>query len=406
MHQDALSLLVCPHDLTTLSRTGEQRLQCANGHAFAVENGIPNLVIAESMAGYLHHVPTNRGGYEDLLRPAPGGRRDGRWRLRIEVARAARYYRTTVDRSWAVLPAELKERKPPEQDRFREIHGATRFTHELTKRLEKQMFWDDVQLPEPACELGVHTGHSSRYFFGDRPLGWGSNYVPATMRRPRSDYAHANLFAANIKFLPFPDGHLASLCCSQTLTVAYASIGSILAEANRVLAVGGRFAFVTHGPAFRRALPRDGWPDMRLSADECRRRTLERADYMSQLYTLDEWTQLLQAHGFDVELSRGLLSTDYARFVQLFYVREMVTPPIFTAPFQTRRMRALKALCGMSARAEAETVTRLERMMGAIMAHEMERHRNAPFRDEAFMDAGIVATKRRHSDLPRIAPRL
>ena len=397
--------LVCPYDLGPLSPDGEA-VACAQGHRFAMQGDVANLVIAEAASAYLHHVPGDTTTYEDSLRTAPrDGRRPGRVDLALAVLRAARFYSTTVERAWRLFPPDLAARPLPAADRFREIHGDTMFTHELTKRLEKQLFWDDVELPDPACELGIHTGEASRYFFGERRLAWGSNYVPSAMRRPHDHYPHRGLFAAYIKFLPFADGSLASLCCSQTLTVAYASIGSILAEVNRVLATGGHFAFVTHGPAFRSALPRAGWPEMGLSPRECQRRIAERSSYMAHLYTMDEWAQLLQAHGFDVLFSRGLLSTDHARFVQLFYAPEMMLPPVFTARFQTPRMRLVKALGGLSPSDEAQAVARLKTMMGTITAYELDRHRGAPFDDTRFLDAGIVAVRRREAGIHRLPPR-
>ncbi|HET7524419.1 MAG TPA: hypothetical protein VFK10_00610 [Burkholderiaceae bacterium] len=399
------AVLVCPYDLGPLSADRDASVVCGQGHRFAVHAGIADLVLAEATSAYLHHVPGDTTTYEDSLRPGRGGRRPGRLALALDVVRAARFYRTTVQRAWRLFPRDLATQPLPGADGFRRIHGDTMFTHEVTKRLEKELFWDDVELPAPACELGIHSGESSRYFFGDRALQWGSNYVPSTMQRPREDYPHRGLFAANIKFLPFVDGSLASLCCSQTLTVAYASIGSILAEVNRVLALGGRFAFVTHGPAFRWALPRDGWPEMGLSALACQRRIAERSSYMAHLYTMDEWGQLLQAHGFDVEFSRGLLSSDHARFVQLFYAQEMILPPVFTARYHTPRMRLVKALAGLTPAREAVAVSRLNTMMGAIVAHELDRHRGAPFDDTRFFDAGIVAVKRRESGVHRLVPR-
>jgi len=397
--------LVCPYDLGTLSSDGERRLRCASGHVFAVQTEIPDLVIAEVPSAYLHHVPGETATYEDELKPARRSAHFGRIGFARTVWRAARFYCDTVPRARRVFPADLVARPPAPPDHFRAIHGATSFTHEVTKRLEKALFWDEVELPEPACELGIHSGESSRYFFADRSLTWGSNYVSAKMQRPRAEYPHRHLFAANIKFLPFSDGALSSLCCSQTLTVAYASISSILAEINRVLAPGGRFAFTTHGPAFLSALPRDGWPEMGLSAAECRRRTLRRSSYMSQLYTPDEWKQLLAAHGFEIERSRGLLSTRYSRFVQLFYAEEMLFPPIFTPRFQTPRMRLVKALAGLSAEREAQIVTQLDTMMGAILAYELNENRGAPFDDVGFLDAGIVAIKQRDANVARLAPR-
>lgn len=404
-HDAPSPALVCPHDLGPLSQDGEAGLRCDSGHRFVVQGRVPDLVVAEAASAYLHHVPADTTTYEDSLRPSSGGRRSDRLALALAVARAARFYGRTVGRAWRLFPPDLTARPLQPADTFRAIHGDTMFTHELTKRLEKNQFWDDVQLPEPACEVGIHTGTSSRYFFADRQLSWGSNYVPSTMRRPRQDFPHRGLFAANIKFLPFPDGSLGSLCCSQTLTVAYASIGSILAEVNRVLTIGGLFAFVTHGPAFRSALPRDGWPEMGLSGPECRRLIAERSSYMSQLYTMDEWAQLLQAHGFEVRFSRGLLSTDHSRFVQLFYANEMMLPPIFTERFQTPRMRLVKALAGLMPRQEAEAAARLNTMMGAILGYELQQHRGEAFDDTRFLDAGIVAVKRRESGVRRLAPR-
>jgi hypothetical protein len=83
----------------------------------------------------------------------------------------------------------------------------------------------------------------------------------------------------------------------------------------------------------------------------------------------------------------------------------MLFPPIFTPRFQTPRMRLVKALAGLSAEREAQIVTQLDTMMGAILAYELNENRGAPFDDVGFLDAGIVAIKQRDANVARLAPR-
>ena len=48
MKPDLVQLLACPHDGSALTLNGDARLECAEGHGFAVRDGVPRLVPEES----------------------------------------------------------------------------------------------------------------------------------------------------------------------------------------------------------------------------------------------------------------------------------------------------------------------------------------------------------------------
>ena len=293
----------------------------------------------------------------------------------------------------------------PPADGFSDVFGPGLYAHELLKRLEKELFWERQTLDRPAYEIGVSDGRASRYFFAGREIDFGSEYLLGEL--VGSPSPHGLRFSANVKFLPFRDGALATVLCSQTITCVYASILSVLAEINRVLRPGGRFLFTTHGPGYLQGLPLEGWPGMGLSPADCMRRNEQRSNYMAHLYGREEWRQLLDATGFELVESRGILSLDLARYSHLFYFFESHGPNPFRDLYRHDRAAAVvQALFG-GARAYRSCDATYREMMQRVLAHELLTHARSEFDDCRYLDAGLVAVKREFVAAPvaRLHPR-
>jgi SAM-dependent methyltransferase len=406
--------LVCPLDLVDFGRPRPEELRCPFGHGFAVIQGTPDLAVVEGEVTHVHHRPDRRllafASYDDQRHIGPRFTpRSTLWRrircLR-EVERSARFYRRTIPRAYARLDVEAPDRPPvPPADRFSQIFGPGLYAHELLKRLEKELFWDRLQLLRPAYEIGTSDGNASRYFFEGRAIDFGSEYLLDELIRSR--IPHDRRFSANIKFLPFRDGSLETVLCSQTITCIYASILAVLTEINRVLRPGGRLLFTCHGPAYLRGLPPGGWSEMRLSALECLRRNEQRSSYMAHLYTGDEWRQILAATGFELAETRGILSTDLARYSQLFYFAESHGPNVFRERYRQGRLGAIVRLFFGGGRAHRNCDAKYRDIMQRVLAHELARNSNAEFDNRRYLDAGIVAVKRASMSPPvvRLGPR-
>jgi SAM-dependent methyltransferase len=412
--ENAFTPLVCPFDLGGFTRPESGVLRCASGHIFPVVRGTPDLAVEEDWTASLHHRPDRKlvsfPSYDEqrhigqpvIPRPTPLTRIRALQRLK----RSVRFYRQTVPLAFARLEVDAPDRSPaPPADRFTDIFGPGLYAHELLKRLEKELFWDRLSLTRPACEIGTCDGNASRYFFTDREIDFGSEYLLDQL--VRSQIPHGMRFSANIKFLPFADASLETILCSQTVTCVYASIWSMLAEVNRVLRPGGRFLFTTHGPAYMRSLPVQGWPEMGLSARDCMEKNEQRANYMAHLYTREEWRQILSATGFDLTESRGILSLDLARYSQLFYFTESFGPNVFRERYQRGRVGGVVQVLFGGGRAYRDCQAKYRDIMQRILAHELARHANAEFDDQHYLDAGIVATKRLAASPPiaRLTPR-
>jgi SAM-dependent methyltransferase len=308
-----------------------------------------------------------------------------------------------VPRAYARLEVESPDRRAaPPVDGFEDVFGPGLHAHELLKRLEKELFWDRQALARPAYEIGISEGHASRYFFADRRIDFGSEYLLPELVASRT--AHEVRFAASIGFLPFPNESLETVLCSQTITCIYASILSVLAEVNRVLRPGGRFVFTTHGPAYLQGLPLGGWPEMGLTAEDCARRNEQRSSYMAHLYGQEEWRQLLGAAGFELAETQGILSLDLARYSHLFYFAESYGPNLFRARYRQGRSGALVRLLFGGGRAYRECAARYREIMQRVLAHELAVHARAEFDDRRYLDAGLVAVKR-SSPSPAVARR-
>jgi SAM-dependent methyltransferase len=404
-----LPRLVCPLHLEDVSDTDLEHRRCARGHEFGVVKGMPDFTIMEDVDAHLHHRPDRRlsafPSYDEERRgrPRSGAPSFGsRLRRLAQLVRNASWYRRMVPRACARLLAELSPPPAPPPDAFPEIFGPGLYAHELLKRLEKEAFWDRLSLRSPSYEVGTSDGHASRYFFQGRTIDFGSEFLLKELVASQSP--HRVRFSASLKFLPFPDASLETVLCSQTITCIYASIVSILAEVNRVLRPGGRFVFTTHGPAYLRGLPLEGWPAMGLSAQDCLRRNEERSNYMAHLYTAEEWRQLLAAAGFELAETRGLLSLDVARYSHLFYFTESYGPNVFRAPYRQGRVgRLVRALFG-GARAYDVCDRQYRALMQRALAHELKEHGMASFDDRRYLDAGLVAVKRISvsSTIPRL----
>ncbi len=310
-----------------------------------------------------------------------------------QVLRSIHFYKKLVPLALTELKVKFPEKFPaPREDSFARIYGPGLCAHELLKRLEKEMFWDQLPLTRPSYEVGTSNGYASRYLFSDRPIDFGSEYLLGDLLESR--LPHELQFSANIKFLPLADASLNTVLCSQTVTCIYAPIHSILAEINRVLKPGGCFLFTTHGPAYLRGLPLQGWPEMGLSARDCARRNERRSHYMAHLYTLDEWRQILGVCGFELEKSRGILSLDLARYSQLFYFAENSGPNIFRERYNRGRIGALVRMLFGGEQPYRDCQANYREIMQWILAHELARNAQAPFNERLYLDAGIVAVKR------------
>ncbi len=402
----------CPYDLGELEsdETSDDGpcLRCAAGHRFRVVDGVPDLAVAESWVSHIHHRPNRKLARLHWTRSpeetgradnaVPGGPRRVPWlhrqiaraRLVRRLYRASRWWRHTVDRAWETLEVEAPTSPPlPPSDRFEAEFGPGLYVHEVLKRLEKERFWDRVEFPRPSLEVGVSDGTASRYFFAGRPIDLGCEFLLTELLT--SDPPYPTCFAANVKFLPFADGTLETVLCSQTVTCVYESLISVLAEVNRVLRPGGRFVFTTHGPAYLRGLPLEGWPAMELSSDDCVRMNEERAGYMAHLYDLPEWRQILGVAGFDLVESGGILSLDLARYCHLFYFAESGRPNPFRDPY--RRNPVARLVLG-GTRGHGRLEDRYRSIAGRVLAHELSRAGPREFDADQFLDAGIVAVKR------------
>jgi len=410
---DWLRMLVCPFDRGDLSRAGDGSLRCPSGHRFSTEGGIADLTVVEDRESHLHHRPQRRlegiTDYEDNLRAPSPSPRCSRLRHGIAsvtaAARSARFFATKVRSASASFAREGPDSAPPPPSDpvFAFYPGG--YTQALTKRLEKEVFWKAVDFTDPACEIGVHTGQASAYLFGEREIAFGSDYVPSSLRK--GSFRHPVLFSANVKYLPFRDSSLGTVLSSQTIPCIHASIISVLGEINRVLRPGGRLAFTAHGPAFWWWLPHGGWPEVGLSRVECARRIEERVSYMSHLYGLDEWRQILEACGFEIALSRGLLSLDLARYAQLFYVEENAGRSIFAERCKKGLFGAVVRTMLLGRRALENCERDFAGMMQRILAHELSEHSADEFDDRRFLDAGILAIKTRElaGRVSRLQPR-
>ena len=375
---------------------------------------MPNLTVAEHQFEHLHHRPnrklTSFATYEDRL--SRGGTTDrifafaGNIRLVKGLWRNARFYRRMVPLVFEQQKGDISDdHSLPPPDGFRKLVGPGFYAHELLKRLEKEIFWDRMVLKAPVCEIGVHNGQASKYFFADRAIDFGSDYSIDELLKCR-ELPHRVVFSANCKFLPFPDSSVETLVCSQTVTVVYASVISLMAEANRVLRPGGRFIFTTHGPAYLRGLPLDGWPELGLSTQVCRKMNEQRANYMAHLYSREEWRQIMAATGFELESSRGILSLKHARYSQLFYFIENARQNPFQETCRWGAMgAAVRFLFGGRRRYE-ECESRYRSIMQRILAHEVAENPEAPFDHHTHLDAGLVAVKRSsvQPSIPRLHP--
>jgi SAM-dependent methyltransferase len=406
--------LVCPFDLGELTSDAGSQLRCRGGHSFAVKDGTPSLAVTEGWAAHLHHRPDRRlsgsRSYDDAhlgldagpVGPARTAVRNQAARVREvgELYRVARWWCHSVDQAWETLAVEAPDPPPlVTSKRFEVEYGTGLYFHEVLKRLEKERFWDRVELGRPSLEVGVSHGAASRYFFSGRTIDFGSEFLLADLLG--SAAPHLRCFSANIKFLPFADGTLETVLCSQTVTCLYVSIISVLAEVNRVLRPGGRFVFTTHGPGYLQGLPLHGWPAMALSAADCRRANEQRAGYMAHLYALQEWRQILGATGFELAESVGIFSADLARYSHLFYDAENGGPNPFRDPYRTSPLMRFY-LGGIGGYRRCEK--RYRDLASRVLAHELSRPLNSEFDERQYLDAGIVAVKRSTPPLRRIEP--
>jgi SAM-dependent methyltransferase len=414
---DAFAPLVCPFDLQGFTQPRADTLRCPSGHLFPLLQGMPDLAVVEDRLADLHHRPDRRlfpfPSYHDQRQPRPPSPRRSRQLARVrtlrQLRRTVRFYRRNVPAALARLELERPNPPPaPPVDRFAEIFGPGMYAHELLKRLEKELVWDRVVLSPPVYEIGTSEGLASRYFFAGRPIDFGSEYLLDQLLKSRTDHPidHRVLLSANAKFLPFPDESLQTILSSETVTCIYASIVSLLAEVNRVLRPGGRFIFTTHGPAYQRGLPLEGWPELGLSADDCVRKNEQRSSYMAHLYTRDEWRQMLAATGFELAESMGIISLELARYSQLFYFAENYGPNVFREPYQRGRLGAVVRLLFGGSRSYRECEAKYRALMQRILAHELARRTDAEF--DPYLDLGIVAVKRHpvSPSVARLIPRL
>lgn len=418
--------LVCPITHEHFVEISPKSLVTAKGRRYDVINGIPNLTVIEPPSKWLHHYRRREFGPERILpRPSPTVKFVGdryylvgsyedyiysinrrvnpilEWLLR-RIAIYSGLFRM-VRQQKRVIKAMVRElenefsslSKEEVLDFTKMIHGLEGHpATNLTRRLEKELFWDHVEILHPALEVGVGYGEISNYLFKDRGIEFGSEYDFREFVNP-ARYPYKKLLGANFKYLPFPSNSLRTIVSSRTLYFVRSSIVSILREVNRVLKMDGRFAFTVTGPAFVRVLPEDkGLPQYGMSPYHCLVHNELHSWYMSHLYTMEEWREILQACGFEVLISRGIYSFRYSRFVEIFYNYGSSWYSLFTERFNPPRLSIPTNFLFGGRKAKERYKHWLNQIMSVVYKKEKETPTTS-WNDETHLMGGIVAVKRR-----------
>jgi SAM-dependent methyltransferase len=405
--------LVCPRCLSHLNNR-DNRLVCNCGASYPIEKGVPDLRILDDPLETFHHIPRREfgrigffgrlnpsvifyrgwsfwiGSYENYIRGAGGGNvaRD-RIAFRLRLPQMVLRQKKLIDRMLGILSKRYPEHAERPIENFSEgiyVSGAP--ASSFFKRIEKEFFWDHVRIESPAYEFGVSGGHSSAYAFRNRKIELGSEYDLLALHSGR--HPHEKLFAANVKYIPLASNSLQTVICSQTIPCVYVSLISALTEINRVLAKGGTLAMTVHGPAFLHVLPREGVPELGLSATDCIVHNEMRAGYMKHLYSHEEWREILAVCGFELISTRGIGWLKTAMFSQIFHNFEFSSYPIFMPEF--KQSRICRLLFGGRARQE-DYERKLNKILTIIYNVERENPR-AEWDSGQYVEGGLVAIKK------------
>ena len=108
-------------------------------------------------------------------------------------------------------------------------------------RAVEARFYEGIELPAPALDLGCGDGHFASLTF-DRPLEVGIDPWWGPLLEAKKRAAYAELAQTDGAWMPFPDGFFAS-AVSNSVLEHIPHVDDVLAEAARVLRAGAPFIF-------------------------------------------------------------------------------------------------------------------------------------------------------------------
>ncbi len=167
-------------------------------------------------------------------------------------------------------------------------------------RAVEARFYQDLELPAPAIDLGCGDGHFASVAF-DRPLEVGVDPWWVSLREAPRYHAYRLLTQAAGARLPFPDGHFAA-AVSNSVLEHIPDLDPVLRDLGRVLRPGAPFYLCSPGDHFLELLSISG--GLRRLGLAGPAAAYERFfNRISRHYHCDSpegWTELLARAGFTV----------------------------------------------------------------------------------------------------------
>jgi SAM-dependent methyltransferase len=173
-------------------------------------------------------------------------------------------------------------------------------------RAVEARFYENIELPSPALDLGCGDGHFASLAF-PRRLEVGLDPWPGPLREARARDVYIETVESEASSIPYPDGYFSS-AVSNSVLEHIPELEPVLAELSRVLKPGAPFVFCVPNQRFLPTLSIARALD-RLHINSLARLYRRFFDRISRHQHCDDhstWQQRLAAHGFEV-----LTSWDY-----------------------------------------------------------------------------------------------